>query len=499
MLMRLATRNITAARASVVANEEDVVSLSWSSAIVGVVLYGIVLTTIVGNALVLIAVARNKHLQTVFNIYIVNLAITDISVAFTGMIFYATFLVLGYWPFGELMCIVWIFFDFEMTFESVFTILAISVDRYWSVRWSVHYRSTKTRKTAVLTLATTWIASLVISLPPIITDRLSHTMPETCFWDPSKNQQSALMISVVGHWGPCAVILFCYANIIFILRKKAKIEIVGRSPSVQRSVGSPLHPSYSTGHQEKDLRTRISVPSIHSATTVTFYTCKDATATTTTNAMSSKTQINAVKVQPLRRIFDVADVSSGVSKHALDGQTSTKLEGSRKRRESRTLVTLSYILLGYIVCWIPYYVVFDIRTARPGALPGLVYTVTFWANYTNSTINPFIYSSSSQDFRRAIREIFNIRKKKARRFLFVDGHSSHHSLAISTLCSENGVILYCLKSHASHLIQPLDQAFFGAIKPAWTEEVRKHAYDTGDSVTMKTFAGILKKAWTATA
>nr|KAG5697452.1 hypothetical protein BaRGS_029343 [Batillaria attramentaria] len=129
MLMRLATRNITAARASVVANEEDVVSLSWSSAIVGVVLYGIVLTTIVGNALVLIAVARNKHLQTVFNIYIVNLAITDISVAFTGMIFYATFLVLGYWPFGELMCIVWIFFDFEMTFESVFTILAISVDR----------------------------------------------------------------------------------------------------------------------------------------------------------------------------------------------------------------------------------------------------------------------------------------------------------------------------------------------------------------------------------
>ncbi|XP_045116819.1 MFS-type transporter clz9-like [Portunus trituberculatus] len=64
--------------------------------------------------------------------------------------------------------------------------------------------------------------------------------------------------------------------------------------------------------------------------------------------------------------------------------------------------------------------------------------------------------------------------------LFVDGHSSHHSLAICTLCNENGVILYCLKAHASHLIQPLDQAFFGAIKLAWSEAVRKFQYQTGE-------------------
>ena len=31
--------------------------------------------------------------------------------------------------------------------------------------------------------------------------------------------------------------------------------------------------------------------------------------------------------------------------------------------------------------------------------------------------------------------------------LFVDGNSSHHSLAISTVCSENDAILHCLKAH----------------------------------------------------
>ncbi|KAK8407642.1 hypothetical protein O3P69_002292, partial [Scylla paramamosain] len=77
--------------------------------------------------------------------------------------------------------------------------------------------------------------------------------------------------------------------------------------------------------------------------------------------------------------------------------------------------------------------------------------------------------------------------------------NAHHSLAISTLCNENSIILYCLKAHASHLIQPLDLAFFGAIKLAWSEAVRKFQYQTGESVTMRTFARTLKKAWDTTA
>ncbi|KAL8563331.1 hypothetical protein ACOMHN_039668 [Nucella lapillus] len=99
-----------------------------------------------------------------------------------------------------------------------------------------------------------------------------------------------------------------------------------------------------------------------------------------------------------------------------------------------------------------------------------------------------------------LRDIF-IPSLKSKRpvVLFVDGHSSHHSMAISTLCEENGILLYCLKAHASHIIQPLDQAFFGTIKPAWNEAVRKYQYETGESITIRTFARTLKKAWDTTA
>uniref|UniRef100_A0A2C9KVQ1 HTH CENPB-type domain-containing protein n=1 Tax=Biomphalaria glabrata TaxID=6526 RepID=A0A2C9KVQ1_BIOGL len=80
--------------------------------------------------------------------------------------------------------------------------------------------------------------------------------------------------------------------------------------------------------------------------------------------------------------------------------------------------------------------------------------------------------------------------------LLVDGHTSHTSLIeTSLLCAENKILLYCLLPHASHLIQPLDQAFFSAIKAAWIEAIRQHVACTGDGVSLESFAGILAPVW----
>ena len=84
--------------------------------------------------------------------------------------------------------------------------------------------------------------------------------------------------------------------------------------------------------------------------------------------------------------------------------------------------------------------------------------------------------------------------------LLVDGHTSHTSLVeTSELCEANGIILFCLHPHASHIIQPLDQAFFGSIKSAWSNAVRKHVFETGDGVGLDSFAKVLKPVWTQAA
>lgn len=63
---------------------------------------------------------------------VLQLMLADVAVALTAMSFYTFDVLLGYWPFGEVLCGIWIFFDYGMTFASVFTLVAISVDRYWS-------------------------------------------------------------------------------------------------------------------------------------------------------------------------------------------------------------------------------------------------------------------------------------------------------------------------------------------------------------------------------
>ena len=131
-------------------------SLPWTSIFLGVILYTVVLITILGNGMVLLAIKREKRLQTVFNYYIVNLAVTDIAVAITAMSFYTLNTILGYWPFGAFMCGVWIFFDYGMTFASVFTLIVISVDRFWSVTWTLHYRSHHSKRKAIKLIIALW-------------------------------------------------------------------------------------------------------------------------------------------------------------------------------------------------------------------------------------------------------------------------------------------------------------------------------------------------------
>lgn len=124
--------------------------------IIGVFLTIMTVLTIFGNILVLFAIKREKQLQTKFNMYIANLAITDLTVAITAMSFYTTDNILGYWPFGKFLCGVWIFNDYGMTFASVFTIIVISVDRFWAVTWPTHYKTHHTKKKCILFLFIVW-------------------------------------------------------------------------------------------------------------------------------------------------------------------------------------------------------------------------------------------------------------------------------------------------------------------------------------------------------
>lgn len=116
----------------------------------------IVLITIAGNILVLLSFALDAKLRQPFNYFIVNLAVTDLLVALFAMSFYTIDTLLGYWPFGTIVCGVWIYVDYAMTFASVFTIVAISLDRFCSVTWAIKYKNTNGKRKNRIILTILW-------------------------------------------------------------------------------------------------------------------------------------------------------------------------------------------------------------------------------------------------------------------------------------------------------------------------------------------------------
>ncbi|KAJ8046390.1 Jerky protein-like-like [Holothuria leucospilota] len=82
--------------------------------------------------------------------------------------------------------------------------------------------------------------------------------------------------------------------------------------------------------------------------------------------------------------------------------------------------------------------------------------------------------------------------------LLLDGHSSHLSLEVTSFCAENGIILFCLPAHCSHVLQPCDLSLFKALKQSWKTEVRRwKALHIGQVVTKANFASVFAPVWRA--
>ena len=80
--------------------------------------------------------------------------------------------------------------------------------------------------------------------------------------------------------------------------------------------------------------------------------------------------------------------------------------------------------------------------------------------------------------------------------LLLDGHSSHYQPELLRIAAAEGVILFCLPPHTTHLLQPLDNGVFGSLKQHWREECHRYCSKTpGKVVNRFNFSEIFHSAW----
>lgn len=104
--------------------------LPWWKQLIWTFLYaGMVVVATGGNLIVIWIVLAHKRMRTVTNYFLVNLSIADAMVSTLNVTFNYIYMLNSDWPFGTLYCKINQFVAVLSICASVFTLMAISVDR----------------------------------------------------------------------------------------------------------------------------------------------------------------------------------------------------------------------------------------------------------------------------------------------------------------------------------------------------------------------------------
>ena len=80
--------------------------------------------------------------------------------------------------------------------------------------------------------------------------------------------------------------------------------------------------------------------------------------------------------------------------------------------------------------------------------------------------------------------------------LLLDGHVSHYNPTFLKMAAEEGVIVFCLPLHTTHLLQPLDNGAFASLKGHWRHECQRfYAQNAGKDLNRRNFMQVFHKAW----
>ena len=358
--------------------------------ITGILMGVIIVFAILGNLLVVVSVIRHRKLRVITNYFVVSLAIADILVAMTAMPFNASVELFGRWLFGYAMCNLWSSFDVYASTVSILHLCCISIDRYIAIVKPLDYSRLMSKRKVVLMLVGIWIAPVLISFVPILTE--VYTTPENIAFirdNPNEcpfvvNKVYAIISSLISFWLPGSVMVFMYFRI------------------------------YQEASRQEKMLHRHARPSC--ASQIPFASSDALPSVTSPRNSKEKSQLGlGSKLGKSPKLLEPPMMEMGgrrllVHRSSTDcHESSPNREGniSKLKREHKAARTLGIIMGVFMLCWLPFfswYVVANLCGSDLCPVPDIVVSILFWIGYFNSMLNPAIYAYFNRDFRDAFKK-----------------------------------------------------------------------------------------------
>ncbi|CAL1573844.1 unnamed protein product [Knipowitschia caucasica] len=303
----------------------------------------IAVLSIAGNVLVCWAVSINSTLKNATNYFLVSLAVADILVGCLAIPFAVIISVGIHLDFYG--CLFLACFVLVLTQSSIFSLLAVAIDRYLAVKIPLRYKELMTGKAAREIIAILWILSFVIGLIPFFGWNRKH----------------------IG----CA---------------NASSELTNAT-SAEGTGGGGTRLLYSC-NLECFFE---SVVDMHYMVYFNFFVC---VLLPLLIMLGIYLKIFTVARKQLRQI-ELKCVGNGESQHH-----------GLLQKEIRAAKSLSIIVGLFALCWLPVHILNCLTLFyRDLKKPDVVMYVAIILSHANSVVNPIIYAYRIQDFRNTFRKI----------------------------------------------------------------------------------------------
>uniref|UniRef100_A0A8D0HI52 Histamine H3 receptor n=1 Tax=Sphenodon punctatus TaxID=8508 RepID=A0A8D0HI52_SPHPU len=397
------------------------------SVLLAVLMGLMVLATVLGNALVILAFVVDRSLRTQGNFFFLNLAIADLLVGGFCIPLYIPYLLTGEWKFGKGLCKLWLVMDYLVCTASVFNIVLISYDRFISVTKAVSYRAQKgMTRNGVLKMVVVWIAAFLLYGPAIISWEYiaqKTILPEgECHAEFFYNWYFLMIASTIEFFTPFISVTYFNLSIYINIRKRSPIR--NESPS-------PRQEDCEMSFQGKKRE--------HVIFFVKPKRKGDKRASSLSPAKPGNSRLNVHKsdsqsldfnagqdLPPLQVDIQTKSPRDGFYKAVENCNmrradiASTMASRFRLSRDKRIAKSLAIIVCVFALCWAPYTLLMIIRAACHGqCVHHSLYETSFWLLWLNSAINPVLYPLCHMSFRKAFIKLLCPGKAKIHPHIFM--------------------------------------------------------------------------------
>lgn len=408
----------------------------WEAVSSIIVLSIVILGTIFGNILVILGVFTYKPLRIVQNFFIVSLAAADLAVAVLVMPLNVAYGTLGRWLWGKHLCKMWLTCDIMSCTSSILNLCAIALDRYWAITDPINYASKRTLKRVVYQITGIWVLSLIISSPPLLgwndwPDAFTADTPCQLTSEPGYVVYSSLGSFFI----PLVIMTIVYIKIFIAAKRRLRRRT--QATRIQKSVVNIENQEESHENKEEtdndsdsgesikrqrrafiDIKRNFFVPLLllndpiskkKIETNIEQAQSEGSTGNCnsyTTRVVESTKKLSHGKKKHEKPLLANSDKRGDVVHQFVEQKQ--KISLSKERRAARTLGVIMGV---FVICWLPFFLMYLILPFCPWCCPSnrLMNFIT-WLGYVNSTLNPIIYTIFNLDFRKAFKKILGLNR-----------------------------------------------------------------------------------------